>query len=177
MMSPELRQLAREIRDQRRELAELRQRQARAMLHGKTKEVRAQGGDWQVRLDLGDGVLSPWIPLQPAAAGGLKIKVRPTIGERMIMLSPSGTVGTGSWAIRGPFDDDHPPPEGEEDVVLELGKTRITVEDGKVVAVTGEGRLEMDGEKLTHNGRNISANHTHKDVMRGDGVSGPPSEE
>lgn len=116
-------------------LVEQDYRLARTLLHGKVSEIRKQGEDWQVRLELGrdddDGaVLSPWVPVQPVSAGALKIKARPTVGERFTLISPSGVLGTGSWAARAPFDDDHPAPAGDQDVVLERGDTRLTIENG-----------------------------------------------
>lgn len=74
---------------------EQNKRLARIILRGKVSEVRKAGADWQVRMELaqddetGDKVLSPWVPVQPASAGALKIKVKPTMGEGMTMLSPS----------------------------------------------------------------------------------------
>lgn len=192
-MSPWLLRLFRRLNAIEKRLVEQDQRIARTVMHGKVKAVREKNGDWQVRLDLGqdpqtgDAVLGPWTPVQPASAGALKIKVKPTEGERMTMLSPSGVVGSGSWAIRGPFDNDHPAPAGDEDVVIERGKSRISIEDGKVVIATGDARLELDGSdlringelaitggKLTHNQKDISHLHKHRDVFAGLGLSGPP---
>ncbi|QFR32383.1 hypothetical protein [Ancylobacter sp. TS-1] len=181
--------------------ADAHQRLARVWMPGKVTQIREAAGDWQVRLDLGlsadegKAVLSPWIPVQPVGSGQLKIKVKPSIGERMGMLSPSGTIGPDSWAMRGPFDQDHPAPAGSEDVVLERGTSRLTIEDGRIMATTGEatielaggavrvngkdvavdGKIALTGETLTHNDANISADHTHTKVMPGGGLSGPPA--
>lgn len=179
---------------------EAHQRLARVWMPGKVTQIREAAGDWQVRLDLGlsadegKAVLSPWIPVQPVGSGQLKIKVRPSIGERMGMLSPSGTIGPDSWAMRGPFDQDHPAPAGTEDVVLERGTSRLTIEDGRIMATTGEATIELaggavringkdvavhgdialTGDSLTHNTKDISAEHTHTKVTPGGGLSGPP---
>ncbi|GLK74674.1 phage baseplate assembly protein V [Ancylobacter dichloromethanicus] len=194
------RQMARRMDTIERSLGEAHQRVARVFMPGKVAQVRSVAGDWQVRLDLGantegDAVLSPWLPVQPVSAGALKIKVRPSIGERFGMLSPSGTVGEGSWCVRGPFDQDHGAPAGTEDVVLERGQTRITIEDGHIVATTGDaavelaggtvrvngeevavdGKIALTGSALTHDGKNISASHTHTNVMNGPSTTGPPA--
>lgn len=194
------RQFERRLAKQERSTVEAHQRIARVFMPGKVALVRAAGDDWQVRLDLGESadegkaVLSPWMPVQPVSAGSLKVKVRPAIGERFAMLSPSGTIGSGSWAVRGPFDQDHPAPEGAEDVVLERGETRIGIEHGRVVITTGEATIELaggdilvngenikmdarialSGDTLTHNGANISDSHTHTNVMTGPSRTGPP---
>ncbi|NJL32991.1 MAG: hypothetical protein HC893_02990 [Chloroflexaceae bacterium] len=156
------RRLIEKLRAIEKRLVEVDQRLARVVLHGKVSDLRQQGGDWQVRLEIGrdpetDAVVkSPWVPVQPAASGALKIKVKPTVGERMTMLSPSGTVGTGSWAIRGPFDDDHPPPAGDEDVVLEVGATRIIARDGLIALKVGATEIEM-----TDGAINVVADNIH----------------
>lgn len=148
------RQLVEKLRAIEKRLVEVDQRLARVVLHGKVSEVREAKGDWQVRLEIGrdpesDAVVkSPWVPVQPASAGALKIKVKPSEGERMTMLSPSGTVGTGSWAIRGPFDDDHPAPAGDEDVVLERGTTKIVLKDGLLSLKVGDTELELSGSAI-----------------------------
>jgi phage baseplate assembly protein gpV len=197
-MSPSLRALAQRLGLIERRLVEQDQRLARQLLRGKVKEVRKKDGDWQVRVDLGQAgsdepVLSPWVHVQPASSGALKIKVKPTEGEAMTVLSPSGVVGSGSWAVRSPFTDTHPAPEGDEDVVIERGETRLTIEDGKVVMSTGDARIELaggdikisgkieihgdvaiDGGSLTHKGANIGNTHRHINVMPGLAISGPP---
>ncbi|MFG1318003.1 hypothetical protein [Xanthobacter autotrophicus] len=192
-MSPYLRRLMDRLARIEKRLVEQDQRLARTILRGKVSEVRKAGGDWQVRLELasgdadGEAVKSPWVPVQPASAGALKIKVRPTEGEGMTLLSPSGVVGTASWAIRSPFDEDHPAPEGDEDVVIERGKTRLSIEDGKFVVTTGGGRIEVagdevkvngktafTGEQLSHNGTNVGETHRHRDVVTGSELTGKP---
>lgn len=194
------RQMARRMDTIERSLGEAHQRLARVFMPGKVSQVRSVAGDWQVRLDLGantegEAVLSPWLPVQPVSAGALKIKVRPSIGERFGMLSPSGTVGEGSWCVRGPFDQDHGAPAGTEDVVLERGQSRITIADGRIVITTGgatvelaggtvrvngediaaAGRIALTGEALTHNAKSISADHVHTNVMAGFAMTGPPA--
>lgn len=195
-MNPYVRRLATRLDRIEKRLVEQDQRLARTMLRGKVSEVRKKDGDWQIRLELaldqqsGDKILSPWVPVQPASAGALKVKVKPTVGEGMTLFSPSGVVGTASWAARSPFDQDHPAPEGDEDVVLERGKSRLTIEDGKIVITAGGSRIELDGDDvkvngkkvavtgdaLTHNDVPVGDKHTHKSVTPGPGLSGPPAE-
>lgn len=192
-MSPHLRALDNRLSRIESRLVEQDQRLARTVLHGKVHETREQDGDWQVRLDLGrdpdaaEPVLSPWVPAQPVSAGALKVKVKPSAGERMTLLSPSGVVGSGSWAVRGPYDEDHPAPEGRQDVVAEVGKTRITIEDDQVVISTDgarvtlagdtvriTGKVEITGDSVKHNGVEIGERHKHEKTAPGAGISGPP---
>lgn len=190
-----MRQFGRRLERLELSLGDAHQRIARAIMAGKVADRREVGNDWQVRLELGrdvetdEAVLSPWLAVQPVSAGGLKIKVKPSIGERMAMLSPSGTIGTGSWAVRSPFDEEHPAPEGDQDVVLERGKSRLTIEDGRIFITNGKTEIELagelvrvdgkaialTGETLTHNEKNISFDHIHTKVFPGGGFSGPPA--
>ncbi|MFT0861752.1 hypothetical protein [Ancylobacter sp. G4_0304] len=189
-----LRQLEKRLLRNERQLVDAHQRIARTFLPGKVAQVRKAGEDWQVRLELGRNpengvaILSPWVPVQPVSAGGLKVKVKPTIGERFGLLSPSGTVGSGSWSIRGPFDNDHPAPAGDEDVVLERGRTRLAIREGMVLVTTGDATIEISGdevrvngkairfgsESLSHNDHNIGSTHRHPGVEPGGAFTLPP---
>ncbi|WP_170145872.1 phage baseplate assembly protein V [Rhodoplanes elegans] len=174
MSDPYVSRLEKYLRTLEARLVEIDQRVARIVLSGKVTEVREQNDDWQVRTELGkdpatgEVVKSPWVPVQPVASGDLKIKAKPVVGERMMVLSPSGVLGTGSWAIRGPFDEDHPAPKGSEDLIIERGDTRIVLDDKtitikapqKVVAESGGSELELKpghanvkGEKVHTVGR------------------------
>lgn len=142
-------------------LTEAHQRLARVVMHGRVSELRKVREDWHVRLEMAQGadgrpVLSPWTPVQPASAGALKIKVKPTVGERMTLVSPSGTVGEGSWAMRAPFHDDHPPPAGDEDIVIERGQARVEMTDQMVRAKVGGAEIEIKGGAI-----NIVADTIH----------------
>ncbi|MDC7787362.1 hypothetical protein PQJ75_13555 [Rhodoplanes sp. TEM] len=154
---PNLRRLETYLRRLEARLVDVDQRLARVVLSGKVTEVRKEKNDWQVRTELGKDpdtgavVKSPWVPVQPVSGGDLKIKVKPVVGERMMVLSPSGVLGTGSWAIRGPFDDDHPAPEGDDDLIIERGETRIVLNDqtilvkapATVAAQSGDSEIEL----------------------------------
>lgn len=141
-------EVASELAFLRREITRLNRKLALARLPGKVKEVKSEEGDWRVCLDMGedpetgDKVLSPWVRVQPASAGALKIKVRPSEGEQMYLMSASGVVGADSVAMWGAFDQDHPAPAGDEDVIFERGNARLTIEDGKILA-------KVDGVTLT----------------------------
>lgn len=146
-------EVATELRLIRRELAWVNRRVALSRLPGKVLEVKEEKNDWRVRLDLGEDpstgekVESPFVRVQPASAGALKIKVKPTVGEQMYLNSASGTVGADSVAMWGAFDDEHPAPDGGEDVVIERGKTRLSITEEAFEAVQDNVRLRLSGGK------------------------------
>ncbi|MBB5046791.1 hypothetical protein HNR60_001539 [Rhodopseudomonas rhenobacensis] len=147
---PGVRALKRHLRNLEKQIVEVDQRVARVVMHGKVKKggVRKQGDDWQVQLELARDendkpVESPWVAVQPVGAGALKIKVKPAEGERFTLLSPSGVIGSGSQAIRAPFDDDHPAPKGDEDLVLEVGNAKLLIKDGQFNIKVGDSEIEL----------------------------------
>jgi phage baseplate assembly protein gpV len=162
MTDPYIRRLETYLRALEKRLVDVDQRVARILLRGKVTEIREAQNDWQVRLEIGrdpetdEPVMSPWVPVQPASAGDLKIKVKPTVGEGMALFSPSGTVGSGSWAFRSPFDDDHPAPQGQEDLILERGNSRIVVKDGLIRMKSADTEVELKSGHL-----NLVGNKVH----------------
>jgi phage baseplate assembly protein gpV len=149
---PAVRELKRYLRNLEKRLLDVDQRVARTIMRGKVAKVRKKGDDYEVKLELGrdpetDRVVeSPWSPVQPVAAGSLKIKVKPVVGEAMTLLSPSGVLGSASMAIRSPYDDDHPAPKGDEDVVLEVGATKLVIKDGLFSAKVGDNEVELKSD-------------------------------
>jgi phage baseplate assembly protein gpV len=153
--------LASELRHLRREIARLHRKHELARMPGKVDEVREEKGDWQVRLELGrdpktdEKVLTPWIRVQPASAGDLKIKVKPTKGEQMYAQSTSGVVGADTVAIWGAFDDDHQAPAGQDDLIIERGNSRFVLKDGLISLKSAgtevelkSGHLNLVGDKV-----------------------------
>ncbi len=152
----------------RREVARLRRQMGQMRMAGKVHEVKSEAGDWRVRLDFGEDpesgrkVLSPWVRVQPASAGALKIKIRPSEGEQMYLMSAAGVVGADSLAQWGAYDQDHPAPAGEEDVVIERGGARLTIADGRIVATVGDASITIADGKVTTKAESIVADGTLK---------------
>jgi len=146
--------LASELRHLRREIARLHRKHELARMPGKVDEVREEKGDWQVRLELGrdpktdEKVLTPWIRVQPASAGDLKIKVKPTKGEQMYAQSTSGVVGADTVAIWGAFDDDHQAPAGQDDLIIERGNSRFVLKDGLISLKSADTEVELKSGHL-----------------------------
>ena len=76
----------------------------------------------------GKDVEGPPIRWQATGAGALKMHATPADNEQMTMHSPSGTIGSGSLAHWGTYDQDHPPPSTSKDeAVLQFGDGSITI--------------------------------------------------
>lgn len=180
---PSVRELKRYLRNLEKRLLDVDQRLARTVMRGKVAKVRKKGDDFEVKLELGrdpetDQVVeSPWAPVQPVAAGALKIKVKPVEGEAMMLLSPSGALGTASMAIRSPYDDDHPAPKGDEDLVLEVGATKLLIKDGLFAAKVGDNEVELKNDALNvvvKSGDGYLVGKWHLGVDEKDQKAGPP---
>lgn len=127
----------------------------------------------------GEDVLSPWIRWQEAGAGGLTIHSEPDDAEQMIMLSMSGTIGAGSIAVPGTYDQDHAAPSKSSDTAvlqrggrIELGPNGLRLVGDAIELV---GNVRAEGGVLEHEGRNVGKDHKHTEVERGGELSGPPA--
>lgn len=161
--------VASELRHLRREVARVNRKLALARVPIKVTEVREKDDDWQVRGELGEDpktgekVLTPWVRVQPASSGKLKIKTKPNEGQQMYLLSTSGVVGADSLAIWGAFDQDHPPPKGQDDLIIERGKTRIALNDKtltstapeEVATLSGNSKHQVTPQKIGSKARKV----------------------
>ncbi|WP_020179786.1 phage baseplate assembly protein V [Methylopila sp. M107] len=176
-----------EIRTLHRRITQLERRLAVSTLHGKVHPGSQDAAKRTVRLDLGknaDGrpILSPPVRWQQAGAGAFKMHSTPADNEQMILSSPSGTIGQGSIAMFGTYDRDTPAPSQATDAaVAQLGDASVSFKNGELAIAAGGVSLTLTaagpafaGGKLTHEGKNVGANHKHKDVEPGGGTSGPP---
>jgi hypothetical protein len=140
----------------------------RVLLKGEVVEVK---GD-RVRLRLreadpanGKEFLSPLVHWQGQAgseAGGFSLSVRPAVGEKMALLSPSGDIGPASLAIPDSWSDDAPNPDAGADMVLKRGdKTFIMDGDGIRLMVGGTG-VAVTADEVRTVGRTRLNNGTKK---------------
>jgi len=137
-----------------RRLVEQDQRLARMIMPGKVAEVDAER--YRVRLELGidaetgNAVLSPWVKWQSAAAGQVRDWTPPSVGEAMLLLSPSGTIGTGSRAMFGTFDDDHPPPTNAGNTRMwSFGDATVTFKGDALTLKVGDAEVTLTGTRIT----------------------------
>jgi phage baseplate assembly protein V len=151
---------ASEIRRLHKKIASADRRIALSSLPGKV--AQKDPGKRLLRLKIGvtsDGrdILSPWVRWQEPAAGGMRVHSEPAMGEQMILVNHSGTVGSGSIAVPGTYDQDHGAPSTSSDTaVFERGGSRIELGPdgirlvGEKIVTEGETHLGGDGGNLLH---------------------------
>ncbi|CAH0339574.1 phage baseplate protein [Rhizobium sp. CECT 9324] len=170
--------VSRELSRQAARIEAAERRLAMMVMSGKVGPVSADRRRLRLKLGTnskGEDVLGPWIRWQEAGVGALSIHSEPEEGEQMIMVSMSGTIGAGSIAVPGSFDQDHAAPSTSSDTTfIARGNTRIEMKDGQLVlssngvsaTLTGDG-FDFQGGKLSHDGKNIGSGHTHGGIERG----------
>lgn len=160
-------------------LVELERKISAAQRQGVVSQVDPAQG--LVRLDLGDGMLSPWVPYVQTA-GALKVHSPPSAGQLMVLMAPSGETSQG-FAAPLSFGGGNDPPSGAGDqhvatfgaVRIALTATGLQVSVGGVsVNITAAG-LAITGGSVTHNGTDIGDTHTHGGVDRGGSSTDPPN--
>lgn len=176
--------------------AELERRLANVVRVGTIQAV--ENGKVRVRIGTdpeGKPVLTPWLPWTERA-GRIKTWMPPSAGEQVRVISPSGDVAQG-WIDCGGFSDANPAPSDDAAEHVEtIGDVRLIVRNGEFTVVQGgasislkggevringqtvsvDGKIELTGAELTHNGTNISDSHVHTNVMPGPALTGPPQE-
>lgn len=159
-------------------LSELQRQMAASHRQGTVAAVDATRG--LVRLDLGDGMLSPWIPYVQTA-GALRVHSPPSAGQLMAMIAPSGETEQG-FATALSFGAGNVPPSTAPDqhviafgdVLLTLSAEGLTaVIGGVTLSVTADG-VAITGGQVTHNGVNIGSTHRHGGVDRGGSSTDEP---
>jgi phage baseplate assembly protein V len=135
----------------------------------------------RARVTFGGETESAWLPFTGGRVGGAKVWTPPTVGEQVVVMSPSGDTAQG--IISGSIaSDSNPAPSGDGGaVVLKLGATTVTVtasgatiEVGGVSMTISAGGVAITGGQVTHNGKNIGSTHQHSGIMPGPANTGPP---
>lgn len=152
--------LAFELRTMRRLLRRAEGRLARQVLRGKVHPGSQDMETRTIRLELGtdpegNPILSPPVKWSAPGVGRMKLHSVPADNEQMILVTPSGTIGTASIAFAGSFDDDnYPPSESEGEVVVTFGDTRLElrgddalVKSAKVIVESEDVHLGGDDGK------------------------------
>lgn len=149
--------LENEIRALRKEMNEIRSRQARTILDGKVAKVDGN----KVRLEIseedphtGKSFLSPWIRVQEEGGdgvGGFSSYTERQVGQNMKMLSPNGEIGPNSIAIDTGHNEENPTPGSGKNKVLKHGNATITIGGGAItLAVAGQSIVINGNEIVTH---------------------------
>jgi phage baseplate assembly protein V len=150
------------IRDLYHRIAELDRRLAGMERPGKVAEVDPVAGTARVELGrdpvTGAPFLSPPLRWAEAGMGGIKTHTPPTVGEQVVVRSPSGDIADGYIAQSVPTTDNkRPSDKGDEHVLTKIGGTSIVAKDGRVHIkadkIVLEGNVYLGGEngaKLVH---------------------------
>lgn len=153
---------------------DLNSRLERQLLKGRVAEVK---GD-KVRLRLRDAdpsngkeFFSPWVRWQGNAGsegGGFSMSVRPSVGEPMMLISPSGDIGPASLAMPDSFTDDAPNPDAGADMVLRRGNTFIEMTAGGITLMVGGIGVKITGDEIVTIGKTRLNNGSKKVHRIGD---------
>lgn len=133
----------------------------------------------RVKVDIGpegSPVVTPWIEFSERS-GAVKTISRPSIGERVTVLSPDGEVGGASRVILGGFSKANAYPEQAADgeLVQTIGSSVFRFH---AAGLDVKGRLHVDGDFIARNGvfkhniKNVGDDHGHESAPPGD--PGPP---
>lgn len=159
-------------------IAELERKMAASHRQGLVSSVDAANG--LVRLDLGDGMLSPWLPYVQTA-GALKVHSPPSVGQMMAMIAPSGETSQGFATALSFGAGNAPPSTAPDQHVVTFGAVRLDLDaDGVTVTVGGvslrvsAAGIAITGGQVTHDGVNIGSTHVHGGVVRGGSPTNGP---
>lgn len=184
-MNTQLEQLILDMRDR---LTELERRNGGRNRTGVIAEVDAANGLARVKLlddDDGEPFLTDWLPWMELSAGKNKTHSPPSQGQQVQVSSETGDLHDG--VIQGSLNSDdngRPSGAGDEYVLLSVGAAKITATGGgseiKIsvggysVTFSASGATHSGG-KLTHNGKDVGATHTHGGVIKGVANTKPPN--
>ena len=109
--------------------------------------VKVDGKRACVRVDFGGGALSAWLAFHVGAAGGDRIWRAPQVGEKVLVLSPSGQTSAGC-VLPGFYTRARPAPEKNTDVIGLFRKdgARLSHDAGThhaVIDATPAGTIEL----------------------------------
>ena len=143
-------------------IADLERRSNNHLRPGKVHSVDPEEGTFVLQYGTdedGQPVLSPDIPWTEQA-GTIKTWSPPTVGEQMLMISPSGEIGAHSWGMKGGFSDANKQPHnkgGEYVMDVKDGAFRIHVDSAGNLNVSGNGKetrtfktMELKASRIDH---------------------------
>lgn len=166
--------LVRQLLRQQVEIRELKRRQLNVMREGKVIEHHPDDPR-KLKVDVGpegSSVPSPWIEFSERS-GAIKTISRPSIGERVTVISPDGELSQASRVILGGFSDENKNPEQAADgeLIMTAGDVACRFHPGGLDLAGGD--LNVNGGRIYNNGVNVGFDHKHSgDDL--DGITGDP---
>ena len=148
------------LMDALRRIGELERKQNNFMRMGKINDVKVDADQpWRVRVVWSENankreVLSAWLPWNEVA-GNIRSWKPPTVGEQVIMFSPSGELGFAghTWVMRGGFTTEEGklintvPFEVSQDTRDEVRETIEVIETRNTTGQLGEGGAEANDDQ------------------------------
>lgn len=147
---------------------------------GQVKEVDFEKGLAIIDAHGVDSKPVPWLQ----QAGSIVDWDPPSVGQRMVLISPGGDPGKG-FLLPGGYTQQVPQPHQTGATFgRNLGGTKIFGTDNTYDIETGtvrikanviiEGNLDINGGGVKNNGTDIGDSHKHGGVLRGGALTDPP---
>lgn len=126
-----------QMADLYRRVAELERRARNRKRTGKVIEVDHARGLARVELSRPDGTpyVSPWLPWQEVASGGIKSHIPPTVGEQVAVVSENGDLTDAEISMSIPSNANPRPHDGAEAVITK-GSVRVEISDDTTTVTT-----------------------------------------
>lgn len=139
-----------------RKVTEIERRAAGRQRRGIVAEVNAGAGLF--RVDFAPGYRSPWIPALSPSGGALRIQAEPTVGQSVLVDSPSGDM-TDAVIIASGFTDDNARPHDQAgEFALDVGGTRIVASGDRLILQSNGSSIELDSAGVRVEGARIDLN-------------------
>lgn len=173
--------LPEQIADIYHRIAEIERRGRNRKRTGTVAEVDHEKGLYRVRLsDQGQKpFLTGWIKPRQLGAGQVKIDVLLSKDEQVDVVSESGDL-TDAQIDLSTYSEKNPRTNSSAPFSVQIGGTVFEMSGEEITLKSGRLKIDADveitGAILTHNKRNIGADHKHTDVESGSNSTGPPEE-
>ncbi|NRA86406.1 MAG: phage baseplate assembly protein V [Rhizobiales bacterium] len=100
----------------------------------------------KVKVAVGDGS-SGWLPFS-TPAGKVSIWSPPSVGQSVMLLSPSGNIDQ-AIVLSGGFNDANPPKSSEADCLhISIGSSSLFIKDGEVIIKAD--KITVEANEITH---------------------------
>lgn len=160
-------------------ITDLERRGANRKRTGTIAEVGTgeNAGKYRVQFSNQNGkpFLSPWMKTRTIGAGGVKFDIVRTVGEQVEVLSENGDLTDGVIDL-SVYSNDNARANGANvplhiqigDAILEMSGEGLTITAGTITLkgdVKVEGPVTIEGDSLTHNGKNVGSTHIHPESI------------
>lgn len=129
----------------------------------------------RVRVSLGPGVPSAWLPFAQLGSKDVRIWVPPVVGSQVVVFSPGGNTARGI-VFPGPYDGSAPDDRAET-IRLSMPGLDLVVAGGvatvEVSTLQVNGNVIVDGDVVASGVSLVS--HTHGGVQSGGSSTGGPN--